>query len=65
MISKVKCSFEIGEHVLAQNFRRTPKWLPGIIVGKAGNVLYQVKIGHQVGAYMSINFSEVKQIQRF
>ena len=42
------CSFKIGEHVLAQKFRGTPKWLPGVIVGKAGNVSYQVKIGHQV-----------------
>ena len=39
-------SFEIGEPVLAQNFRGTPKWLPGVIVGKTGNVSYQVKIGH-------------------
>ena len=41
-------SFEIGEPVLAQNFRGTPKWLPGVIVGKTGNVSYQVKVGHQV-----------------
>ena len=27
-------SFEIEEPVLAQNFRGTPKWLPGVIVGK-------------------------------
>ena len=41
-------SFKIGEHVLAQKFRGTPKGLPGVTVGKAGNVSYQVKIGHQV-----------------
>ena len=41
-------SFKIGEHVLAQNFRGTPKWLPGVVVGKAGNVSYQVKVGHQI-----------------
>ena len=41
-------SFKIGEHVLAQNIRRIPKWLPGVVVGKAGNVSYQVKVGHQV-----------------
>jgi len=48
MMSKVKCSFKIGEHVLAQNFRGMPKWLHGVIVGKTGNVSYQVKIEHQV-----------------
>ena len=41
-------SFKIGEHVLAQNFRGIPKWLPRVVVGKAGNVSYQVKVGHQV-----------------
>ena len=41
-------SFKIGKHVLAQNFRGTPKWLPGVVVGKAGNVSYLVKVGHQV-----------------
>ena len=41
-------SFRIGEHVLAQNFRGTPKWLPGVVEGKAGIVSYQVKVEHQV-----------------
>ena len=38
----------IGEHVIAQKFRGTPKWLPCVIVGKAGHVLYQIKIGNQI-----------------
>ena len=41
-------NFEIGQHVLAQNFRGTPKWFPGVIVGKAGNVSYQVKVGNNI-----------------
>ena len=42
------CSFKIGEHILAQNFKGFSKWLPGVVVGKTGNVSYQVKVGHQV-----------------
>ena len=41
-------TFEVGEHVLVQNFRGAPKWLPGVIVGTAGNVSYQVKVGSQI-----------------
>ena len=41
-------NFEIGTHVLAQNFRGTSKWLPGVIVGKSGNVSYQVKVGSKI-----------------
>ena len=41
-------SFKIGEHILEQNFKGFPKWLPGVVVGKTGNVSYQVKVGHQV-----------------
>ena len=42
-----KRTFEIGEHVLVQNFRGTPKWLSGVIVGTAGKVSYQVRVGSQ------------------
>ena len=41
-------TFEIGEHVLVQNFRGAPKWLSGVIVGTAGNVSYQVRVGSQI-----------------
>ena len=42
------CTFEIGEHVLVQNFRGAPKWLSGVIVGTAGNVSYQVRVESQI-----------------
>ena len=35
-------TFMIEENVLAQKFKGTPKWLPDVIVGKAGNISYQV-----------------------
>ena len=37
-------TFEVGEHVLVENFRGAPKWLPGVIVGTAGNVSYQLEV---------------------
>lgn len=43
-----KCSFEIGQGVLALNLRDGPKWLLGTIIEKTGPVSYKVAVNGQI-----------------
>ena len=41
-------TFEVSEHVLVQNIRGAPKWLPGVIVGTTGNMSYKIRNESQI-----------------
>ena len=38
--------FEIGDNVLARDYRANGKWLPGSIVSRQGQVMYKVDVGN-------------------
>ena len=40
--------FDIGQSVMVENVRGEPKWLPGIVLEKAGAVSYRVQVGEGV-----------------
>lgn len=41
--------FKQGDHVMARNFRRGKKWLPGIIICNSGPVSYRVRVSPAQG----------------
>ena len=40
--------FEIGDNVLARDYRAKGKWLPGSIVSRQGQVMYKVDVGNGI-----------------
>ena len=40
--------FEVNQHVLVENPKGDPKWLPGIILKKLGPLSYEVKVNDNI-----------------
>ena len=40
--------FEVHQHVLVENPKGDPKWIPGIIVKKLGPLSYEVKVNNNI-----------------
>ena len=47
--------FEIGDNVLARDYRAKGKWLPGSIVSRQGQVMYKVDVGNGIILRRHIN----------
>ena len=41
-------SFDIGQNVFVENVRGEPRWLPGVVLEKVGEVSYPVQVGEGV-----------------
>ena len=51
--------FEIGDNVLARDYRAKGKWLPGSIASRQGQVMYKVDVGN--GAILRRHIDQLKR----
>ena len=41
-------AFDIGQNVFVENVRGEPKWLPGVVLEKVGEVSYRIQVGEGI-----------------
>ena len=55
-------SFQVGQEVMAKNFRAGESWIPGIVVQKLGPVTYLVDVSE--GRFWKRHVNHLKEYQR-